>query len=154
MTKYCFTSEGVGHWRSIMMLVHQPILVPASLWVRINIYPWIYTCAKFYNYQQWTGKDVRCEMHQEKSHGHVNFGSNKHDLAYFFLTWTIFYPCSTQIRDALTYGINPAYCYCSKAIHWLRPTLMLHPSNAAAAWPTFFPCHSSYSASQLQKSSS
>lgn len=49
--------------------------------------------------------------------------------------------CLTQTCEALIYSSTTADCCCSKAVYWPRPTLMLHPSNAAAAWPTFFACH-------------
>lgn len=49
--------------------------------------------------------------------------------------------CLTHKCEALIYSSAAADCCCSKALYWPRPTLMLHPSNAAAAWPTFFACH-------------
>lgn len=49
--------------------------------------------------------------------------------------------CLTQICEAGICGSAAADCCSSKAVYWPRPTLMLHPSNAAAAWPTFLACH-------------
>lgn len=48
-------------------------------------------------------------------------------------------PCLTQICEALIYSSPAADC-CCKAVYWPRPTMMPHPS-IAAAWPTFIACH-------------
>lgn len=48
-------------------------------------------------------------------------------------------PCLTQICEALIYSSPAANC-CCKAVYWPRPTMMPHPS-IAAAWPTFIACH-------------
>lgn len=76
-------------------------------------------------------------------------------MVYILALYCMLPYCLTQICSFI-YSSPAADCCCCKAIYWPRPTLMLHPSNAAA-WPTFFHCHTTVavpvSGRQAQKAS-
>lgn len=136
------------------MMLQQSMPLPVSLWVRVNLHPWIYTTVKIYNCQKWTANCTIyfCDSSMIKWKANsvwlgrltgmrVNLSPTNMTQHTFCALQFMLSSCLTQIYKALLYSSAAADCCCSKAVYWPRPTLMLHPSNAAAAWPTFFACH-------------
>ena len=143
-TVWFYTEQVIG--TLLLSLVQRPNPVAASLWVSVNLHPRIYTWAKFHNYQQWICNVCDVSITKWKVVTSVWCGvqtccSVNRDSTYFYvhaLHVILLFACKAFIYSS---AAADCCCCCSKAVYWPRPTLMLHPSNAAAAWPTFFACH-------------